>query len=198
MTASPINPDENRRPATNPGDEMLTLQEACAFLRVPEGTLRYWRHLGCRTPQLQDRPPRPLLAHRPHPLAHRTDQPSTEPPLTLRRRRTPERRWNDPGRSITMAGSIAKRTQRQVAGPVPRRGRPEALAHFDRKIDAQQWLDQVDRRRSSPARTPTHRPGRITFAAFFGEWSARQVWAPGTVLAMSLAAEVRAVRGRSR
>ena len=25
---------------------MLTLQEACAFLRVPEGTLRYWRHLG--------------------------------------------------------------------------------------------------------------------------------------------------------
>ena len=30
--------------------------------------------------------------------------------------------------------------------------------------------------------------GRITFAAFFGEWSARQVWTPGTVLAMSLAA----------
>ena len=30
----------------NAGDEMLTLQEACAFLRVPEGTLRYWRHLG--------------------------------------------------------------------------------------------------------------------------------------------------------
>ena len=30
--------------------------------------------------------------------------------------------------------------------------------------------------------------GKITFAAFFGEWSARQVWAPGTVLAMSLAA----------
>ena len=47
MTASPINPDENRRPIKNPGDEMLTLQEACAFLRVPEGTLRYWRHLGC-------------------------------------------------------------------------------------------------------------------------------------------------------
>ena len=26
--------------------EMLTLQEACRYLRVPEGTLRYWRHLG--------------------------------------------------------------------------------------------------------------------------------------------------------
>lgn len=47
MTASPINPDENRRPYRNLGDEMLTLQEACAFLRIPEGTLRYWRHLGC-------------------------------------------------------------------------------------------------------------------------------------------------------
>lgn len=29
------------------GDDMLTLQEACRVLRVPEGTLRYWRHLGC-------------------------------------------------------------------------------------------------------------------------------------------------------
>jgi hypothetical protein len=40
-------PDENRRPARNPGDEMLSLPEAGRFLRVPEGTLRYWRHLGC-------------------------------------------------------------------------------------------------------------------------------------------------------
>ena len=45
MTASPINPIENRA-ARNAGDEMLTLQEACRFLRIPEGTLRYWRHLG--------------------------------------------------------------------------------------------------------------------------------------------------------
>ena len=48
MTASPINPDQHRHPARSPGpvDEMLTLQEACAYLRIPEGTLRYWRHLG--------------------------------------------------------------------------------------------------------------------------------------------------------
>jgi excisionase family DNA binding protein len=45
MTASPIDPDQHR-PGTNPGDQMLTLQEACAYLRIPEGTLRYWRHLG--------------------------------------------------------------------------------------------------------------------------------------------------------
>ena len=43
MTAQPTIPNPRR----SPGDEMLTLQEACAFLRVPEGTLRYWRHLGC-------------------------------------------------------------------------------------------------------------------------------------------------------
>ena len=89
MTAQPTTPNPRR----NPGDEMLTLQEACAFLRVPEGTLRYWRHLGCRTPQLQDRPPRPLLAHRPRPLAHRTDQPSTGPPMRPGSCRRPGARW---------------------------------------------------------------------------------------------------------
>src|SRR5688500_1989310 len=47
MTTSPTTPDTTkRRPPENPGDEMLTLQEACDFLRIPEGTLRYWRHLG--------------------------------------------------------------------------------------------------------------------------------------------------------
>jgi len=35
--------DDSHRPSKNLGDEMLTLQEACRFLRVPEGTLRYWR-----------------------------------------------------------------------------------------------------------------------------------------------------------
>jgi hypothetical protein len=42
MTAS-MNPDDHHQ---NPGEQMLSLQEACEFLRVPEGTLRYWRHLG--------------------------------------------------------------------------------------------------------------------------------------------------------
>jgi integrase len=30
--------------------------------------------------------------------------------------------------------------------------------------------------------------GRVTFASYYGEWSARQVWVPGTVRAMGLAA----------
>ena len=28
------------------GDDMLTLKEVATLLRVPEATLRYWRHLG--------------------------------------------------------------------------------------------------------------------------------------------------------
>jgi len=50
MTASATNPrdhhQDQQRHAKNPADEMLTLQEACALLRMPEGTLRYWRHTG--------------------------------------------------------------------------------------------------------------------------------------------------------
>jgi hypothetical protein len=37
MTAQPTTPNSRR----NPGDQMLTLEEACVSLRVPEGTLRY-------------------------------------------------------------------------------------------------------------------------------------------------------------
>ncbi len=43
MSAQPNAPG----PRQNSRDDLLTLQEACRFLRVPEGTLRYWRHLGC-------------------------------------------------------------------------------------------------------------------------------------------------------
>jgi predicted DNA-binding transcriptional regulator AlpA len=50
MTASATNPHDHHVAKdlanNNLGDEMLTLQEACRFLRMPEGTLRYWRHLG--------------------------------------------------------------------------------------------------------------------------------------------------------
>lgn len=46
MTAERNLTNPSRRPTRSPGDDMLTLQEACAYLRVPEGTPRYWRHLG--------------------------------------------------------------------------------------------------------------------------------------------------------
>lgn len=86
-----------------------------------------------------------------------------------------------------MAGNIAKRANGKWRARYRDEAGKEHSRHFDRKIDAQQWLDQV----TSAVFTGTYadpKAGRITFAAFFGEWSARQVWAPGTVLAMSLAA----------
>lgn len=42
MTAQPSIPE----PRKSLGDEMLTLDETAALLRIPENTLRYWRHLG--------------------------------------------------------------------------------------------------------------------------------------------------------
>jgi excisionase family DNA binding protein len=42
MTAQPTTPNPRRRSE----DEMLSIEEAAAYLRVPVATLRYWRHLG--------------------------------------------------------------------------------------------------------------------------------------------------------
>ena len=53
MTAQPTTD-----PRRNPGEDMLTLQEAGRFLRVPEGTLRYWRaDLVLWLTQQTNRPP---------------------------------------------------------------------------------------------------------------------------------------------
>lgn len=86
-----------------------------------------------------------------------------------------------------MAGNIAKRSNGKWRARYRDEAGNERARHFDRKIDAQRWLDQT----SASVLTGTYadpQAGRVTFAAFFGDWSARQIWAPGTVLAMSLAA----------
>src|SRR3954469_21910608 len=62
----------------------------------------------------------------------------------------------------------------------------EHARHFDRKIDAQRWLDEV----TATVVTGTYvdpKAGRVTLSAFYAGWAARQVWAPGTQLAMGLA-----------
>jgi excisionase family DNA binding protein len=46
MTEQPPHIADLDPPERERGIELLTLQEACDLLRVPEGTLRYWRHLG--------------------------------------------------------------------------------------------------------------------------------------------------------
>jgi hypothetical protein len=63
----------------------------------------------------------------------------------------------------------------------------ERACHLDRKVDAQRWLDEV----TAAMVTGTYvdpSAGRHNFAEYYAEWSARQVWAPGTEAAMSLAA----------
>ena len=46
MTASPINPDEPRRPPGTPATRCSPSKKPAPTSAIPEGTLRYWRHLG--------------------------------------------------------------------------------------------------------------------------------------------------------
>ena len=55
----------------------------------------------------------------------------------------------------------------------------EHARHFERKIDAQRWLDEV----TASVITGQYvdpRAGRITFDAWWKQWSERQVWTTGT------------------
>ena len=83
--------------------------------------------------------------------------------------------------------SIAKRPGDRWRARYRDEAGKEHAKHFDRKIDAQQWLDQV----TASVVTGQYvdpKAGRITFEAFYKLWSERQVWAPGTRRAMDLAA----------
>jgi integrase len=86
-----------------------------------------------------------------------------------------------------MSGNIARRPSGKWRARYRDETGQERARHFDRKRDARLWLDQV----AASFVTGTYldpRAGQITFAQFYGEWSVRQIWAPGTVIAMSLAA----------
>ena len=59
----------------------------------------------------------------------------------------------------------------------------EHSRHFDRKVDAQRWVDEV----TASVVTGDYvdpRAGLITFREFFDQWAARQVWVHGTSEAM--------------
>ncbi|WP_456695506.1 helix-turn-helix transcriptional regulator [Aeromicrobium sp. P5_D10] len=43
MSATPVSV---HRELPHANDELMTLKEVAALVRVPEATLRYWRHLG--------------------------------------------------------------------------------------------------------------------------------------------------------
>lgn len=85
-----------------------------------------------------------------------------------------------------MAGSVAKRPNGKWRARYRDTDGNERARHFDRKIDAQRWLDET----SASVIAGTYadpQAGKITFAAYFDQWSSRQLWAPGTSKAMSLA-----------
>src|SRR3954464_5259737 len=86
-----------------------------------------------------------------------------------------------------MAGNIAKRPNGKWRARYRDDAGNERARHFERKVDAQRWLDHVTA--SVVAGTYADpNAGKATFTAYFGEWSVRQVWVAGTQLAMSLAA----------
>lgn len=45
-TSQPTTASDQAHLPNHEQDQLLTLQEVAAFVRVPEQTLRYWRHLG--------------------------------------------------------------------------------------------------------------------------------------------------------
>lgn len=72
----------------------------------------------------------------------------------------------------------------------------EHARHFERKVEAQRWLDSVT---ASVVRGDYVDPqaGRITVLAFYEDWRERQVWAPGTRRAMDLAVTSAPFKGQT-
>jgi integrase len=86
-----------------------------------------------------------------------------------------------------MAGNIAKRPDGRWRARYRDEAGQERARHFDRKVDAQRWLDEVTTSVFTGNYVdPQH--GRISFADFYAEWSTRQVWAEGTRTAADAAA----------
>ncbi len=64
----------------------------------------------------------------------------------------------------------------------------EHARHFARKVDAQRFLDEATAAMMTGTYVDPH-AGRLTFRDYFTEWSARQVWARGTLIAAQQAAD---------
>lgn len=82
--------------------------------------------------------------------------------------------------------SIKRRTNGQWRARYRDEAGREHARHFARKIDAQRWIDQVTTSVVTGAYVDPA-AGAITFAQFYAQFSARQLWAPNTVRTMGLA-----------
>jgi integrase len=83
--------------------------------------------------------------------------------------------------------SIAKRPDGRYRARYRDDGGKEHARHFDRKVDAQRWLDEVTASQIT-GQYVDPRAGKVTFAAYFEDYARRQVWLPGTDAAVRLAA----------
>lgn len=84
--------------------------------------------------------------------------------------------------------SIRKRPNGQWRARYRDEAGHEHARHFDRKIDAQRWLDEV----TASVVTGQYvdpRAGRVTFERYATQWAARQVWVPKTHDGLRVAVE---------
>ncbi len=78
-----------------------------------------------------------------------------------------------------MPGSIAKRANGKWRARYRDDQGLEHSRHFDRKVDAQRWIDEVTTSVISGTYVDP-KAGGVTFAAFYADWSARQIWVRST------------------
>ena len=81
--------------------------------------------------------------------------------------------------------SIRKRPDGQWRARYRDEAGKEHARHFARKVDGQAWLDEVTASRKTGQYVDPN-AGRVTFKAFYADWSQRQLWQTTTVTAMSL------------
>jgi integrase len=87
-----------------------------------------------------------------------------------------------------MSGNIAKRPNGQWRARYRDDLGKEHARHFETKKEAQSWLDEVTTSKVLGNYVDPNE-GKITFAAWWDEWSQRQVWERGTVLSANVAAK---------
>lgn len=78
-----------------------------------------------------------------------------------------------------MPGSIAKRANGKWRARYRDDQGLEHSRHFARKVDAQRWIDEVTTSVISGTYVDP-KAGGATFAAFYADWSARQIWVRST------------------
>lgn len=88
---------------------------------------------------------------------------------------------DEDGKPVWTAGaSVWRARYRDEAGK-------EYARHFERRVDAQRWLDEVTTTMVTGIYVDPN-AGRMTFDTWFKKWSDLQVWTPGTVEAAERAA----------